>query len=220
MNSAPTLSSSSSTPLPVIATVSRIVTKVVDQITGDRSDYPLLVASACVEALKIFEIESRVMFGPSAWIEVMEDFSVHWAGCWGENFSFWVTTPFGEVVDLNTSVAVRKRAHTLQYLKALYSPPILWSAEVPVFYRYLPEGVAELELTEERDQKQFEAVRSLVTEKCKIHLGKLAENSAHELEFPNEAIICPSRQLLDDSNQTFKHFDRAISVHGIPPSPF
>src|SRR4051812_34692423 len=96
------------TSLPIIATVSRVVTRVVDRIAGDRADYPLLVAAACVEALKQFGIESRIMYGQVAWIEVMDDHSLAWAGCWGENFHFWVATQFGEVVDLNTSVAHRK----------------------------------------------------------------------------------------------------------------
>src|SRR5690349_3458324 len=98
----------STTPLAVIANVSRVVTKVVDRITGDRVDFPLLVAAACVEALKRFGIESRVMYGQVAWVEIIEnngDQSVAWAGCWGENFHFWVATQYGEVVDLNTSVA-------------------------------------------------------------------------------------------------------------------
>src|SRR5689334_19457121 len=111
------------TPLPVIANVSRVVTKVVDRITGDRVDFPLLVAAATVEALKGFGIESRIMYGQVAWIEVLDDHSVTWAGCWGENFHFWVATQFGEVVDLNASVAHRKRAHSNPNLKAVYSPP-------------------------------------------------------------------------------------------------
>ena len=97
------------------------------------------------------------MYGQSAWIEVMEDHSVLWAGCWGENLHFWVGTAYGETVDLTTSVAFKKRAHANPSLKALYSPPMLWSREVPVFYRYQPEGVAELELTEEQDVKRFES---------------------------------------------------------------
>src|SRR3954447_25547116 len=99
------------TSLPIIASVSRVVTRVVDRITGDRVDFPLLVAAACVEALKRFGIESRVMYGQVAWIEVLEDNSLVWAGCWGQNYHFWVATQFGEVVDLNASVAHRKRSH-------------------------------------------------------------------------------------------------------------
>src|SRR5215213_3971468 len=119
-----------STPLSVIANVSRVVTMVVDRITGDRADFPLLVSAACVEALKNFGIEARVMYGQAAWIEVMEDQSVVWAGCWGKNIHFWVATQFGEVVDLNTSVAYRTQAHSSPELKGQFSPPIVWSAEI------------------------------------------------------------------------------------------
>jgi hypothetical protein len=207
-----------STPLPIIANVSRIVTRVVDRVMGDRGDFPLMVAFACHEALKQFQIESRVMYGQVAWVEILEDQTPIWAGCWGENFHFWVATQFGEVVDLNTSVAHRKRAHASPHVKALYSPPILWSREVPQFYRYKPEGIAELELTEERDLKKYQVVLDEVREKCQPKwVDQISET---ELEFPNEPILCPGRKLLDDSQNTFKHFDRALSVFGIPQAPF
>lgn len=204
-----------STPLPVIANVARVVTKVVDRIAGDRNDYPLLVAAACVEALKGHGIDSRIMYGKVAWIEVLEDHSVIWTGCWGENVHFWVATQFGEVVDLNTSVAHRKRAHDRPELKPLFSAPMLWSREVPRFYRYEPEGIAEIELTEARDVQRQEAVFFEVREKCGTQVI-----AGVEQEFPNEPILCPNRKLLDDSHGNFKQFDRALSVRGIPDPPF
>ncbi len=213
------------TPLSIIANVSRVVTQVVDRVTGDRVDYPLLVASACVEALRCFGVESRIMYGQVAWIEVMEDNSVIWAGCWGENFHFWVATQYGEVVDLNTSVAYRKRAHTNPQLKALYSPPMIWSVDLPGFYRCVPEGVAELDLLEENDQKRLDRVLAEIREKCKPALCVGEANKAadpledEELDFPNEPILCPQRRLLDDQKGTFKYFDRAIAVQGLPQSP-
>lgn len=209
------MSVTQSTALPIIANVSRVVTKVVDRITGDRVEFPLMVAAACVEALKNFGIESRIMYGESAWLEVLEDHSVVWAGCWGQNVHFWVATQNGEVIDLNTSVAYKKRAHD-NMLKPLYSPPILWSAEVPRFYRYKPEGVAELELTEERDLRRWEAVQREIQDKCKPE----ALGDENDLDFPNEPVLCCGRRLLDDSNETFRHFDRALSVRGIPEAPF
>lgn len=202
------------TPTEVIANVSRIVTQVVDRITGDRSEFPLLVAAACVEALKKYEIEARIMYGQVAWIEVMPDHSLAWAGCWGSNFHFWVATQFGEVVDLNTSVAHRTRSHNNPELRALFSPPILWSAEVPQFCRYIPEGIAELELSEGKDQQRYQVVLQEIQEKC----GP-AIIAAQTQDFPNEPILCPGRKILDDSSGSFKQFDRAVSVHGIPKAP-
>lgn len=204
-----------STPLEVIANVSRVVTKVADRITGDRNDYPLLVSAACMEALKLHGIRSQIMYGPVAWVEVLEDHSLVWAGCWGEFFHFWVATEHGEVVDLNASVAHRKRSHQNPQAKPLFSPPMLWSREVPKFYRYQPEGIAELELTSDADRRKFELVLEEVRAKC----GP-AQISGAEPEFPNEPILCPGRKLLDDSNGTFKQFDRALGVRGIPEAPF
>jgi hypothetical protein len=208
-------SSAPSTPISVIAQVSRVVTEVVDRISGDRVEFPLLVAAACVEALKAYGIESRVMYGQAAWIEVLEDQSVIWAGCWGKNIHFWVATQHGEIVDLNASVAYRKRVHSMPDLQAVHSPPILWSAEVPKFYRYVPEGVAELDLLDEDDKTLFEKVLKEVRERC-VQVDEGASPSA----FPDEPLLCPGRQLLDDSRSSFKKLDRAIGVAGIPPSPF
>lgn len=202
------------TPLPVIANVSRIVTRVVDRIAFDRSDYPLMVAAAAVEALKMHGIEARVMYGEAAWIEVLENNAVQWSGCWNGNIYFWVATQFGEVVDLNASVAWKKRAHSEPDQKPAQSPPILWSAEVPGFYRYLPEGVAELELHDESDRKKFEVIVAEIHDKCRPELLK-----GEDEEFPNEPVLCPGRKLLDDSKQSFRFFDRTLAVSGIPQAP-
>ena len=204
------------TPLAAIATISRVVSAVVDRILGDRVESPLMVSAAVVEALKPYGIESRIMYGQAAWIEIFTDQRPVWAGCWGTNFHFWVATQYGEVVDLTTSVAHRKRAHQEPAFESLYSPPMLWSTEVPAFYRYIPEGIAELELTEERDQKRFQIVLAEIAEKCKPDLLNQAEE---DLQFPNEPILCPGRRLLDDSRQTFKYYDRALAIHGIPEGP-
>ena len=208
-------SNPSQTSIAIMAHVSRVVTRVVDRMTGgDRVDFPLLVSVACTDALHCFGVEARVMYGQVAWIEIMEDYSPVWAGCWGENFHFWVATQFGEVVDLNTSVAYKKRSHMAPQARALYSPPMLWSIDVPLFYRYLPEGIAQLELVEEKDRKLYERVSSEVREKCQeAFLGDMTEEGA---EFPNEAILRTGRQILDDSRDSFRHFDRALGVHGLP----
>jgi hypothetical protein len=203
------------TPTEVVANVSRVVTAVVDRITGDRSEFPLMVAAACVAALKNFGIESRVMYGQAAWIEVMTDSTLRWAGCWDGNIHFWAATSFGEVIDLNTSVAHRTRGHAQPELKALYSPPILWSIEIPRFYRYEAEGVAELELTEERDRLRYETVLREINEKCTPAQLKMTTQ-----DFPNEPMLCTGRKLLDDTLETFKHFDRAIAVRGFTRAPF
>lgn len=205
---------SGNTPLAVIANVSRIVTRVVDRLTGDRADYPLLVAAAAVEALKKHGIEARVMYGQAAWIEILSNHAVQWAGCWGEHLYFWAATEFGEIVDLNASVAWKKRAHADPQARAIHSPPILWSNEVPKFYRYKPEGVAEVELHDEADRRKLTLVLEEIAEKCAPE--KLQGDAE---EFPNEPILCPGRKLLDDSLNTFKLFDRTLAVSGVPEAP-
>ena len=216
MSSTHTHTPAPETPVEIIANVTRVVTRVVDRIMGDRVDYPLMVAAATVEALKAFDREARVFYGQAAWVEILEDHSVIWAGCWGKSLHFWVGTAASEVVDLNTSVAYRKRAHDNPGMRSMYSPPMLWAREVPKFYRYIPEGVAELELHDPEDQRKFDRVLAEIREKC----GPKHLTPGAELDFPNEAILCSGRRLLDDSKDTFKHFDRALAVQGVPPSPF
>ena len=210
---------SDSTPLPIIAEVSRLVTKVVDRITGDRAEYPLLVSCVAHEALKKCGIQSRIFFGAAAWVEVMENQSLMWVGAWGSHTHFWVTTQFGEVVDLNTSISFRKKSHQDPHHQPKYSPPILWSKEVPRFYKYQPEGLAEVEIDGERDKRWFELSMKEVNEKLPEDLNILLSTSLEDLDFPDEAILCPGRKILDDAAQSFRHYDRAILVQGIPESP-
>ena len=41
-----------------------------------------MVAAAVVEALRLHGIQARMMYGEAAWIEVMENHAIQWAGCW------------------------------------------------------------------------------------------------------------------------------------------
>jgi hypothetical protein len=204
------------TPLNIIAAVSRLVTKVTDRISGDRSEFPLLVNAVALEALKLAGVNANIFYGQAAWIEVMEDMSLVWAGCWGKNSHFWISTYSGEVVDLNTSVSHRKKDHHNPLHRPKFSPPLLWSREVPGFYRYIPEGIAEIELTEERDQRWYQ----LCVEEIRQKLPAALMDSEADLDFPDEPILCPGRKILDDAAQTFRHFDRALMIHGIPEKPF
>jgi hypothetical protein len=204
------------TPLPIIAAVSRLVTKVTDRISGDRSEFPLLVNMVALEALKLAGVNANIFYGQAAWIEVMEDMSLMWAGCWGNNTHFWIATNSGEVVDLNTSVSHRRKDHKNPLHQPKYAPPLLWSREVPSFYRYVPEGIAEVELTEERDQRWF----NLCMEEIRQKIPAAIQVAEEDLDFPDEPILCPGRRILDDAAQTFRHFDRALMIHGIPEKPF
>jgi hypothetical protein len=206
----------SPTPLPIIAAVSRLVTKVTDRIAGDRSEFPLLVNLVALEALKLAGVNANIFYGQAAWIEVMEDMSLMWAGCWGKNTHFWIATNSGEVVDLNTSVSHRRRDHKNPLHQPKYAPPLLWSREVPSFYRYVPEGIAEVELTEERDQRWF----NLCVEEIRQKIPAAIQVAEEDLDFPDEPILCPGRRILDDAAQNFRHFDRALMIHGIPEKPF
>ncbi|NDG84060.1 MAG: hypothetical protein EBX52_03360, partial [Proteobacteria bacterium] len=164
-------------------------------------------------------IEANIFYGQAAWVEVMENHSLMWVGAWGDHTHFWVATPFGEIVDLNVSVSHRKKAHSNPDHQPKYSPPILWSREVPAFYRYVPGGIAEVELDSERDRRWFELCTSEVVEKLG-NLEALLGTPEADLDFPDEAILCPGRRILDDGARSFLHFDRALAVQGLPAKPF
>lgn len=209
-----------STPLLVIAQVSRVVTKVADRLTGGRADHPLLVALGCVEALRLHGISAQVMYGAAAWIEILEGQYPIWAGSWSPDESphFWVATPAGETVDLNLSVAHKMRTQRAPAVKALYSPPMLWCREVPRFCAYQPQGVAQVDLQDASiPPKDAQRLRVLFDE---IREKAGPDKATTEPEFANEPILCPGKKLLDDSTTTFRLFDRALRVGGFPPSPF
>jgi hypothetical protein len=89
---------------------------------------------------------------------------------------------------------------------------------VPNFYRFVPEGIAELELHDPTDQERYAKVLREVSEKCRPEFARATDEA--DLDFVNEPILCPGRKLLDDSVGTFKLFDRALAVRGMPPAPF
>jgi len=212
MDASPSLHS---TPLPIIASVTKTLTKATDRLTGDRNDYPTLLCLGIVYALKKFNISSSIWYGEAAWIECLKDHSILWTGAWGENFHFWVQTQFSEIVDLNTSVSYRKKFSSDPEKKPILSPPLLWSSEIPLFYRYKPIGFAEIEPEIERDQKWLQFLYEEIDEKIKKE-----DESKIDFEFPNEAIICPGKKLLDDSKKSFQSFDEHLQKTGLPQAPF
>lgn len=211
--------SSDLTPLPIVATVSRLVSKLTDRVSGDRSEFPLLVAAVAKAALEHLGEGADIFYGSAAWIEIMDDQTPMWVGCWGEHVHLWLATKHGEVVDLTVGVSYRKKAHKNAAHRPKYSPPLLWSRDVPLFYRYKVEGIAEFSLDSDRDKRWYETCVAEIKEKLPSRAALLAlpEDS---LDFPEEAMLCPNRKILDDAGQSFKHFDRALLVHGIPPGPF
>lgn len=207
-----------STPISYIAMISSTVCKSADQITGNRNDYPLLVAAAVSKALQNLRIKSQILYGDAAWVEVLSNQQPIWAGCWGENKHIWVATEFGEIVDLNTSVSYRNRAKGADS-DTEFSPPIIWSKELPKFARYKWEGLAEIHLDTDRDRDWLDRLLSQVDRQC-VWTDTLATTSFEQCEFINEAILCPGKKLLDDTKQTFRHYDRSLQILGIPTPPF
>ncbi len=210
------------TPLSVVARISKLVSEAADRICGDRFDAPLLVCLGVVRALSRQGIKSQVMYGPAAWVEVLLDHSVIWSGCWGQSHGFWVATEYGETVDLNTSVSHRKKGTVGPNAGAqtLNSPPMLWSKEIPAFFKYEPVGVAAVvreDLTEAEDLKKYDRLMKAVDEAA---LPVDEDVEPHADEFANESIVCSQRRILDDSKNSFKQFDRALAVRGIPTAPF
>lgn len=203
------------TSLPIIAEVSRIVSRCVDRITGDRSRYPQLVAEACKAGLLNYQIKSQVLYGNAAWVEILEEQSPVWAGCWGDNFYFWLITEFDELVDLNLSIACRTEGLGAgsNRSRTILSPPMLWIKEVPSFCRYEPLGIAELVLSQEKDKELFSTIIDEIHQKCDP--AKLPTDEL-ELEFSNEPLLCQKRRLLDDTRHSFQLYDRALSIRGIP----
>lgn len=208
---------SKATPPHIIAETTRLVIQIVERLCGDRVDYPLLVASGVVYALSQYQIKSQIMYGKAAWIEVLENDQIIWAGCWGESTQFWVINEYQELIDLNAAVGIRKRAHNPKIPKSKFGPPVLWSNELPSFFRYEPEGVAELDLLDDRDNTWFQ---SLCEEIDANRNPSLENQHLNYLEFPDEPILCSGRKILDNTVSSFASYDRSMKILGIPESPF
>jgi len=194
------------TPKRIIAHVANIVTQSSDQVIGDRSPYPLLVCAATQFALKQYNIESQIIYGHASWIEILNNNKPIWAGCWGESFHFWLVSEFNEMIDLHVSIA--HRSPNQQNKKSIASAPMLWTKQIPNFYQYKPIGIADPEPTETKAQNWLKKIHEKILHKC-------TEENTEEI-FPDEAIICSDKNLLDDTNNSFKKFDRALSVNGFP----
>ncbi len=204
-----------------VAQISRIVTLAVDRVTGDRSGYPLLTCLLVQFALKRVGIESRVLYGDVAWIEVSKDHQVYWTGCWGEHFSFWVETEFREIIELTAAVSIRRKPHGEggDAFIPMWGPPLLWSRDIPKFYRFRPQGLAEVapqDLDSERDQRWWKQLTEEIREKIDPQVDDAQEPAPHQ--FPVESMVV-HRRLLDDAESSFAHFDRALGVAGIPEAP-
>jgi hypothetical protein len=206
------------TPLALIATITKTVTSITDQLTGDRSAAPLLVAKACQYALGLCQIQSDCLYGSAAWIEITEAHSPLWTGCWDSNVHFWVQTEFQETVDLNVSVATRQKFDPTSQIKTIISPPMVWSKILPKIYCYDPHGIAEFGSLSESELTMLNTTFERIQKSLSTDITK--EPVADD--FPNEAILCPNQKVLDDSKGSFRTLDRAVGIHGLPdlPGPF
>ncbi len=167
----------------------------------------MLLCSAIQSTLQKQKTQSRIMYGKAAWLEVMEDHSLCWAGHFNKTPHFWIQTEFAETVDLHLGAAYLQ--HSEHAIHPLYSPPNLWSKEIPKFCRYVPEGVAEFEVPTGKMGDWLVAIESEIVRGL----------SLKHFEFPNEPFLCPDRKLLDDSESRFAHYYRALSVRDWPKAP-
>ncbi len=192
------------TPLDVIARTAHIVLGSVDRIVGGRQQYPVILNFALQYCLKKFGVDSRIMYGKAAWLEVLENGSLIWAGHFGDKPHFWLQTEYAETVDLHLGVAYLQDSGV--HLKSRYSPPNLWTRELPNFCKYAPQGVAEFDPPEGKFSEWITAIFSQIDRSIETK----------DADFPNEAFLCPNRKVLDNSESRFRYYDRALSVQTWP----
>ncbi len=199
-------------PMGRVATVTSTVCQVVDQILGFRARYPLITATVCLEALKLTGAKGSVRYGRACWVEVLEGGLTRWGGAWQEGeFHFWVETNGGEIVDV-AAAATARIPQVGGRAPVQYGPPILWSKEIPQFYRYETLGDAETNPDDVEGKKILENLFS------RLQRSDLARNPLPE-QFLNEPILISGKRLLDDEKQSFLHYDRALRIRhpGKPP---
>lgn len=200
------------TRLEIVGAVSLVVTSVVDRLTGDRADQPLLLAVGTQAALRVLGVHSEVIFGEAYWVEVLENKEPVWAGSFGGEKHFWVFTQENELIDLSLSVAYRRKVRAPQEQKATLSPPMIWCSRTPRFCRYEAQGIAEIDPASEKDLR---LARQLTTQ-VEAEMIRLRNSEFKDVSFPNSPILCPNLQVLDDSLMSFQQYDRVLGVRGIP----
>lgn len=199
--------------LALIAHASRITLSIVDRFLDQRAAQPIVVSQTLHEILKRYHFESLIHYGHAAWIEIREDEQPIWTGAWGENLWFWLETAHGETVDLAAAHSFKLPDGSGHH--SLRSVPLLWAKEIPSFYRYHSHGWAETDLEEPATKNLWQPILRAIEDLELPTLGTEAQPS----DFPNEPIVCSGRRILDNSAADFRHFDRALSIFGMPEAP-
>lgn len=217
------------TPLSLVGPLSQQVIAITDRLVGGRGHAPMLVAKSIEYALMLFDISSAVLYGEAAWVEVLESDphpKIQWGGRWlpddspseSPSFYFWVETRFGEWVDL-VAPSISRGGKP----RAQWAPPLLWSRQIPKFFKYRPHGMAEIEFSEPSQKRIFDQVCEEL--KAWQQSTRIAFDAAPGSDgfpsdqFPNEPMLCDEQRVLDDSRQSFLNYDRALSIFGVPELP-
>lgn len=116
-------------------------------------DYSMKCLQSSVMISKVLNdlgISSKVFCGAVCVSQVFEDSRrpPSWNGFWGEDHHVWASSEFGEIIDLTIGAL---HLHPLSKKHAqLPMPPLWWSdlGYMPKIIRYLPAGVAKIQLPE------------------------------------------------------------------------
>ncbi len=199
----------STTELSIIESTIGWIPLLCDRLTTDRADAPLFVAACVREWLSAHGVSSRIFFGRAAWILLMPDEMPVWAGLWEKAPYFWVETEFKETVDINACITHRRMLATSLEFQNAVPPPMLWSREVPKFFRFAPDGLAELPMDSEKERDLWERA-----------LAEMRDLKEKKPRLPNIPIVGPNRKVLDSEQGLFRRYDRALQIRGIPAAPF
>lgn len=126
----------------------RLIMGVVDRSASEHygSTYPtrcVQCSTALSMLLRDIGIRNFLTLGALCIVEVFIDGSPPmWGGFWNRDHHMWMTSEFGEIVDLTVSKLHQHPAS--QRREAFAAPPIWWSdcSAFPPIFRYLPDSPA------------------------------------------------------------------------------
>lgn len=182
----------------LIRTLSRGVVLSTERVTGDRTSYPLFVYTALKALLTTHGHGGRIFYGKAAFLAV-ENERQSWFVFGEKRPYFWIETENKETVDLNVFRLIKKMG--------FLGPPLIWSKDIPIFYKYVPEGLAEVDEKEVSESSVFQSIL------------KGASQAQSSEEVVNEPIIFPDRKMLDSEQEEFATYEKLLNLSTVEKPP-
>lgn len=168
-----------------------VVDKALKKHYGDSYAVKCLQSSVAIHTiLEKYEIRAQELVGALCVSQVFEDDirPPNWNGFWGDDHHVWLSTEYGEIVDLTINAL---HLHPMSIGNSQLPVPAVWWGDIgflPKILRYLPDGAVKLTLPE--DEEDLEKFKYIVVAEYESTLNSMSIN---DIEY--EPILCGMESL-------------------------